>query len=277
MIQIFFSATQYAAATVTAAIRAGLFGPREDHRRILVVSNTAAIPEVGTPLDRMAGFEKLRPEFDEVRSWNEFISPHHPAGWSPRAQDAIMWEKAVRLAWDLGDEPVEIACESIQANPSRAVAEIFADSPIHVYADGLMSYGPTRNRVPHGMSSRIARVLHLDLIPGLRPLLLAEYGVEPVPIPNEPIVGVLNEIGEQGADILAARIPAENPRRPCSSASTCPPSTSSPRRKRRSCTSGCSGRRQRPVTRPSCSSRTRAPRRRTPRPSSPPPRNSACT
>ncbi|MFI1357126.1 polysialyltransferase family glycosyltransferase [Streptomyces sp. NPDC020898] len=210
MIQIFFSATQYAAATVTAAIRAGLFGPREEHRRILVVSNTAAIPEVGTPLDRMSGFEKLRPEFDEVRSWNEFISPHHPAGWSPRAQDAIMWEKAVRLAWNLGDEPVEIACESIQANPSRAVAEIFADSPIHVYADGLMSYGPTRNRIPHGMSSRIARVLHLDLIPGLRPLLLAEYGVEPVPIPNEPIVGVLNEIGEQGVDILADRIPVEN-------------------------------------------------------------------
>ena len=42
MIQIFFSATQYAPATVTAAIRAGLFGPRENHRRILVVSNTAA-------------------------------------------------------------------------------------------------------------------------------------------------------------------------------------------------------------------------------------------
>jgi hypothetical protein len=84
MIQLFFSATQYAAATVTAAIRAGQFGPREGVRRILVVSNTAAVPEVGTPLDRMAGFEKLRPEFDEVRSWNEFISPHHPAGWSPR-------------------------------------------------------------------------------------------------------------------------------------------------------------------------------------------------
>ncbi len=208
MIQIFFSATQYAAATVTAAIRAGLFGPREEHRRILVVSNTAAVPEVGTPLDRMPGFEKLRPEFDEVRSWNEFISPHHPAGWSPRAQDAQLWEKAVRLAWDLGDEPVEIACESIQANPSRAVAEIFADSPIHVYADGLMSYGPTRNRIPHGMSSRIARVLHLDLVPGLRPLLLAEYGVEPVPVPGGPILDVLAQIGEQGAGLLAERIPA---------------------------------------------------------------------
>ncbi|WP_416520444.1 polysialyltransferase family glycosyltransferase [Streptomyces achromogenes] len=208
--QIFFSATQYAAATVTAALRAGLFGPRSEHRRILVVSNTAAVPEVGTPLDRMAGFEQIRPEFDEVRSWNEFIAPHHPAGWSPRGQDLVMWEKAVRLAWNLGDEPVEIACESIQANPSRAVADIFADSPIHVYADGLMSYGPTRNRIPHGMSSRIARVLHLDLIPGLRPMLLAEYGVRPEPVPNEAIVDVLARIGEEGAGILADRLPAEH-------------------------------------------------------------------
>ncbi|MFF8992850.1 polysialyltransferase family glycosyltransferase [Streptomyces sp. NPDC014983] len=206
--QIFFSATQYAAATVTAALRAGLFGPREEHRRILVVSNTAVVPEVGTPLDRMAGFERLRPEFDEVRSWNEFISPHHPAGWSPRGQDLLLWEKAVRLAWDLGDEPVEIACESIQANPSRAVAGIFADSPIHVYADGLMSYGPTRNRIPRGMSSRIERVLHLDLIPGLRPMLLSEYEVEPEAVPTEAMIDVLAQIGEEGARTLAGRIPA---------------------------------------------------------------------
>ncbi|MEW2130428.1 polysialyltransferase family glycosyltransferase [Streptomyces sp. NPDC005435] len=208
--QIFFSATQYAAATVTAAIRAGLFGPRAEHRRILVVSNTAAIPEVGTPLDRMAGFGELRPEFDEVRSWNEFISPHHPAGWAPRAQDTLLWEKAVRLAWDLGDEEVEIACESIQANPSRAVADIFADSPIHVYADGLMSYGPTRNRVPHGMNSRITRVLHLDLVPGLRPMLLAEYGVPAEPIPGEAIVDVLARMGEDGAGVLTALLDADD-------------------------------------------------------------------
>lgn len=211
MIQMFFSATQYAAATITAALRAGQFGPREGRRRILVVSNTAAVPEVGTPLDRMTGFGELRPEFDEVRSWNEFISPHHPVGWSPRKQDAALWEKAVRLAWDLGDEPVEIACESIQANPSRAVAEIFADAPIHVYADGLMSYGPTRNRVPHDMTSRIVRVLHLDLIPGLRPMLLSEYGVEPEPVPNEAIVAVLERIGAQGAGILAERLPGTEP------------------------------------------------------------------
>jgi hypothetical protein len=211
MIQMFFSATQYAAATVTAAIRAGQFGPREGVRRILVVSNVAAVPEVSTPLDRMPGFETLRPEFDEVRSWNEFISPHHPAGWAPRAQDAPLWEKAVRLAWDLGDEPVEIACESIQANPSRALADIFADSPLHVYADGLMTYGPTRNRIPHGMSSRIERVLHLDLVPGLRPLLLSEYGVEPEAVPSGAMVEVLAQLGASGAGLLAGLLPADHP------------------------------------------------------------------
>ncbi|MFH9547261.1 polysialyltransferase family glycosyltransferase [Streptomyces sp. NPDC017435] len=211
MIQIFCSATQYAAATVTAAIRAGQFGPREGVRRILVVSNTGAAPEVGTPLDRMPGFDRLRPAFDQVYSWNEFISPHHPAGWAPRPQDTGLWEKAVRLAWKLGDEPVEIACESIQANPSRAIADIFADSPVHVYADGLMSYGPTRNRIPHGLSSRIVRVLHLDLVPGLRPMLLSEYGVRPEAVPGEAMVDVLAQIGESGAGLLAGQLPADRP------------------------------------------------------------------
>ncbi|MDX6353816.1 MAG: hypothetical protein QOF98_719, partial [Streptomyces sp.] len=203
--QLFFAATQYAAATVTAAIRAGQFGPREG-RRILVVSNVSAVPEVGTPLDKMPGFDKLRPEFDEVLSWNAFISPHHPVGWSPRAQDTLLWQKAIRQAWHLGDGPVEIACESIQANPSRAVADIFADSLVHVYADGLMSYGPTRNKIPHGLSTRIKRVLHLDLVPGLKPMLLSEYGVPAEPIPNESIVKVLAEIGEAGEAVLAEQL-----------------------------------------------------------------------
>ncbi|WP_405586624.1 polysialyltransferase family glycosyltransferase [Streptomyces sp. NBC_01190] len=208
--QLFFAATQYAAATITAAIRAGQFGPR-DGRRLLVVSNVAAVPEVSTPLNEMAGFEKISPEFDRVLSWNEFISPHHPVGWSPRAQDAPLWQASIRRAWDLGDGPVEIACESIQANPSRAVADIFADSPVHVYADGLMSYGPTRNKIPHGLSTRIKRVLHLDLVPGLRPMLLSEYGVPGEPIPNESIVKVLAEIGESGEALLAEKLAGVRP------------------------------------------------------------------
>ncbi|WP_431945694.1 polysialyltransferase family glycosyltransferase [Actinacidiphila sp. bgisy167] len=206
MIQIFMATTQYGAASVVAAIRAGLFGPREG-RRLLVVGNTSSIPELTTPLDAMPGFEEMRHEFDAVHSWNETIAPHHPSGWSPRAEDTVLWERVLRLAWDLGDEPVEIACESIQVSPSRAVVDIFADSPIDVYADGLMSYGPTRNRLPVDVHSRIKRLLHLDLVPGLRPMLLSEYGVEPVVIPDEPFLRVLEQIGGTGVAALEEHLP----------------------------------------------------------------------
>lgn len=198
--QLFLAATQYAAATVTAAIRAGMFGPRTGPR-LLVVSNVAAVPEVTVPLHRAPGFAALAGEFDRVVSWNDAIAPFHPAGWSPRAQDALLWERSLRRAWDLGDGPVEIACESIQANPSRALADIFADSPVHVYADGLMTYGPTRSRIPYALSSRIARVLHLDLVPGLRPLLLGEYGVPAEPVPSACMVEVLDAIGRADGEV----------------------------------------------------------------------------
>ncbi|MEV7871352.1 polysialyltransferase family glycosyltransferase [Streptomyces sp. NPDC088124] len=194
--QLFFACTQYAAATVTAAIRAGLFGPRAEHRRILVISDTSSAPELGTALETLPGFRPLRPEYDEIRSWNDFVRPFHPAGWSPREQDTSLWQRAVRMAWGLGDAPVEIACESIQANPSQAVAAVFGDSPIHVYADGLMSYGPTRSKLDPLIGGRVERLLHLDLVPGLKPLLLTEFGVEPEIIPDETFVKVLAEIAD---------------------------------------------------------------------------------
>ncbi|WP_329028542.1 polysialyltransferase family glycosyltransferase [Streptomyces sp. NBC_01423] len=193
-IQIFSACTQYAAATLVAALRSGMFGPRSEHRRILVVSDTSPSPELGTPLHRRPGFEVLAAEFDAVRSWNDFISPFHPAGWSPREQDAPLWERAVRAAWDLGDEPVELACESIQANPAQALATVFGDSPLHVYADGLMSYGPTRSRLDQLVGTRIRRLLHLDLVPGLKPLLLTEFGVEPEIVPTDAFLKVLGEL-----------------------------------------------------------------------------------
>ncbi|MFI6947148.1 polysialyltransferase family glycosyltransferase [Streptomyces sp. NPDC050422] len=192
--QIFSACTQYAAATLVAALRAGQFGPRSEHRRILVVSDTSPSPELGTPLHQRPGFEALAAEFDTVRSWNDFIRPFHPAGWSPREQDASLWERAVRQAWELGDEPVEIACESIQANPSQALTVIFGDSPVHIYADGLMSYGPTRSKLDQLVGTRIRRLLHLDLVPGLRPLLLTEFGVASEIVPTDVFLKVLGEL-----------------------------------------------------------------------------------
>ncbi|MFD5872475.1 polysialyltransferase family glycosyltransferase [Streptomyces sp. NPDC060322] len=205
--QLFFACSQYAAATVTAAIRSGLFGSRDGHRRMLIVSDTSYAPEVGTPLDRMDGFECLRPEFDAVISWNDFISPFHPVGWFPRDQDTLLWERYLRLAWELGDGPVEIACESIQANPSNAVAKIFGESPVHVYADGLMSYGPTRSKIDPLIGTRVQRLLHLDLVPGLRPLLLSEFDVEPEVVPTAEFLKVLSELSDAAPALTAGRIP----------------------------------------------------------------------
>ncbi|MCC9156941.1 alpha-2,8-polysialyltransferase family protein [Streptomyces parvulus] len=199
--QIFQVSTLYGAATLAAALDAGLFGPRDEARRVLLVSNNAAIPETALRLDEMHGYGRITGRFDSVVSWNEAIRPHHPSAWGPRGNDTTLWQKAFRLAWGIGErDQVELAVESIQVNPARALAAIFSESSVHVYADGLMSYGPTREKLPLTLASRVRRLLHLDLVPGLRPLLLSEYGVEPEIVPDEAFRAVLDEISRDAAD-----------------------------------------------------------------------------
>ncbi|MFF5716858.1 polysialyltransferase family glycosyltransferase [Streptomyces buecherae] len=190
--QIFFASTLYGAATLAAAIDADCFA--EADRRLLLISNNAAIPETTPSLDEMPGFEVLRPRFDGVLSWNETISPFHPGGWSPRADDAPLWERHLRLLWGLGDDDIEIVLESIQVNPALAVARLFPNAPLDVYADGLMSYGPTRNKLSPLVGTRVRRLLHLDLVPGLKPLLLTEFGVPSEVVPTDHFTKVLAEI-----------------------------------------------------------------------------------
>ncbi|MEV6318650.1 polysialyltransferase family glycosyltransferase [Streptomyces sp. NPDC051776] len=200
--QIFFASTLYGAATLAAALDADLFDPAD--RRILLVSNNAATPETTPALDAMPGFQRLRRRFDDVLSWNETISPFHPGGWSPRMDDVPLWERHLRLLWNLGDDDIELVVESIQVNPALALAQLFTGAPIDVYADGLMSYGPTRNKLDPLVGTRIRRLLHLDLVPGLRPLLLTEFGVEPLIVPTGAFTRVLAELAE---DSGAAELP----------------------------------------------------------------------
>ncbi|MGH3312161.1 MAG: polysialyltransferase family glycosyltransferase [Streptomyces sp.] len=192
--QIFFASTLYGAATLAAALDAGHF-PEAD-RRLLLVSNNAQTPETSPALDSMPGFERLRGRFDGVLSWNEAIRPFHPGGWSPRSDDAPMWERYARLLWGLGDDEVELVVESIQVEPALAVARLFPDAPIDVYADGLMSYGPTRNKLDPLIGSRVRRLLHLDLLPGLEPLLLTEFGVPGEVVSTDAFTSVLAELAQ---------------------------------------------------------------------------------
>ncbi|MBO8186807.1 polysialyltransferase family glycosyltransferase [Streptomyces spirodelae] len=193
--QIFFASTLYGAATLAAAVDADHFEPAD--QRLLLVSNNAANPETAPSLDTMPGFERLRGRFDRLLSWNETIRPLHPAGWSPRGDDVPLWERYLRLLWGLGEGPedeITLVLESIQVEPALAVARLFPDAPIEVYADGLMSYGPTRNKLDPLVGSRARRLLHLDLVPGLTPMLLSEFGVEPELVSTDAFRAVLAEV-----------------------------------------------------------------------------------
>ncbi|MEV5531499.1 alpha-2,8-polysialyltransferase family protein [Streptomyces prunicolor] len=199
--QIFLASTLYGTATLAAALDSDCFRPAD--RRILLVCNNAATPETTPGLDEAPGFDRLRERFDDVLSWNETISPFHPGGWSPRLDDVPMWERHLRLLWNLGDDPVELAVESIQVNPALGISQIFTGAPVTVYADGLMSYGPTRNKIDPLVGTRVDRLLHLDLVPGLVPLLLTEFGVEPELVPTDAFVKVLSELGDTAEELPA--------------------------------------------------------------------------
>lgn len=193
MTQVCYASTLFGAMTLAAAIDAGLLGPRP-RRRILLVSNNAAIPEIIPAPDEAPGFAALRGRFDEVWSWNEIIAPLHPSDWRARLTEAPMMSRLLRSHLGLGDAPDGLVVESIAVPPARTIAGLLGDCPITVYADGLMSYGPTRDPLPAQTAGRITRLLHLDLVPGLTPLLLTEYGVPPAPIPGDAFRAVVGQV-----------------------------------------------------------------------------------
>ncbi|MEU9445495.1 polysialyltransferase family glycosyltransferase [Streptomyces sp. NPDC048304] len=204
--QIFQASTLYGTATLAAALDSGCFRPAD--RRILLVCNNAATPETTPALDETPGFERLRDRFDEVISYNETIFPFHPGGWTPRGDDLPLWERFLRHEWRLADDDVELAVESIQVNPALGLAQIFTGAPVTVYADGLMSYGPTRNKIDPLVGTRVDRVLHLDLVPGLKPLLLTEFGVPGELVPTAAFTKVLAELAPVGDGLPGIEEPA---------------------------------------------------------------------
>ncbi|MEU7020206.1 alpha-2,8-polysialyltransferase family protein [Streptomyces sp. NPDC046203] len=212
--QIFYVSTLYGAATLAAALDSGCFAPAG--RRLLLVSTNAAVPETTTPVHRMPGFERLRGRFDEILDWNATIEPLHPGGWTPRADDLPLLQRYVRRLWGLGEGPghrVELVVESLQVAPALTIARLLPEAAIHVYADGLMSYGPTRNKIDPLVGERVRRLLHLDLVPGLKPLLLAEFGAVAEAVPAKAFTKVVEELAgaraEAGEEEKGAEAEAE--------------------------------------------------------------------
>ncbi|MEW9529343.1 polysialyltransferase family glycosyltransferase [Microbispora sp. NPDC049125] len=193
MTQVFHASRFFGAMTLAAAVDAGAFGPA-DRRRLLLVSNNTDIPEISVPLDETPGFAALRDRFDDVRSWNEIIAPLHPSDWKARAIETPMLGRLLQSHLGVG-EVDELVLESVIVSPARTLPGLFKDCSLTIYSDGLMAHSPTRDVLPGEISARITRLIHLDLVPGLTPLLLTEHGVPAEALP----VGAFRRVVDQVA------------------------------------------------------------------------------
>lgn len=176
MIQLVQASSYFQLVSLAAMIDAGLLPDAK--RRVLVLANGSQSPEITTPLRQNPGFAVLAARFDGVVDLGELLWPRRPGQFNPRAEELPLFETLLRHRWSLGSGPVSLVLESIQVNPAQALARIFFDAPIHVHSDGLMSYGPTRNRLPVHMLQRLVSTIHIDLVPGLEPMLLLEAPVQ---------------------------------------------------------------------------------------------------
>ena len=194
MTQLFVASTLFGALTLAAAVDAGCFDERADGDRLLLLCNTAPLPEVAPELDELPGFAVVRARFDRVLRWSTTIAPHDATTWRPGDAAVDVLGPLLREHWGLTDGPVELVLESLAVDPSRTLARLVPEAVLTVYADGLMSCGPTRDDLPMTTARRISRLLHLDLVPGLEPLLLREHGVPAVAVPHAAFRAVVQEV-----------------------------------------------------------------------------------
>jgi hypothetical protein len=192
-VQLFEASTSYQVMVLAAAIDSGLFAEADE--RVLLVSVNTPIPEVAGRPDRAPGIAPLLDRFDRVVSLNDLLAPLHPTAFRPRGSEQPLLARLLLAALGIDERStLELVVESVQAPPSRSLLNVFATAEVTVYAEGLMSYGPTRDALPVEAASRIRRLLHLDLVRGLRPLLLTEWEVEAVPIPDDAFRAVVAEV-----------------------------------------------------------------------------------
>ncbi|PJE96751.1 hypothetical protein CUT44_17165 [Streptomyces carminius] len=190
-VQLLVVTTSHGAALLAAAADAGLLGPARE--RLPVVASAAPVPEAVPAPAAPPGAAPPLARFGRVLSWDAVVRPLHPGGWVPRADDAPLWERQLRALWGLGGAGVELVVERVESAPARALARIFPDAPLTVLAPGLSAYGPTPGRLDPLTGTRVRRVLHPDVLPGLRPLLLAEFGTAARAVPATALRAVAAE------------------------------------------------------------------------------------
>ncbi len=202
--QIFAAFTAYGLATISAALADGHFGDAE--RRILLISTNTTVPEGSAGPTDVAGTSDLLDSFDAVHSLNDTYAPLHPVMWRPRQPELPMWQRLLCQRWGIDpDDELRLVLQTVYVEPARALAYLFPDAVIDVYADGLMSYGPTRTPLAPAIGARLDRLLYPDLVPGLRPVLHSEWGVTPTRISPDAMRKVLARLDRSPTWLTDAR------------------------------------------------------------------------
>lgn len=201
MKELFVVSTLYQCISLASAIDAGRI-PDRGAERILVLTNSALIPEITVPFHEAPGFAEAAARFDRTVDLSRLLWPRRPGQFDPRAEELDLWERLLRAEWNLGDSSVSLFVESIQVNPAVALCRIFADAGISVHSDGLMSYGPTRNPLPRELAQRLETLLYVDLVPGLVPQLLREHNPALVPVDRADL--------RRGMEALARTLPEDD-------------------------------------------------------------------
>lgn len=149
--------------------------------RVLIVANNSYAPETARPLWSLPEAQPALKRFDRIIDLNATLHPVSPAVWNPAETELPVWERMLRVEWNLGDSELELIVESPQVSPAAAVGRIFHTALQRVHADGLMSYGPTRNRLNLTNAQRMTSLHYLPYVE-IKPLLLSEAGIIPVPL-----------------------------------------------------------------------------------------------
>lgn len=100
---------------------------------------------------------------------------------------------------DDADDDVELVVGTSTLGVGRELTRRFGDAPVSLLAAGASAYGPTSGALVGRLAKRVRQVLHVDLVPGLAPVLLAERSVPARTIPTG------------GVRTAAAALPALDP------------------------------------------------------------------
>ncbi len=192
MKQLVLASTFFQCLSLVAAVDAGALPDAAE--RILVLADGSQAPELTVPLAEQDGFDVVRSRFDRVVDLGALLYPRRPVQFAPRREEHPVWERLLRSHWRLGGGPLQLVLDFVQVNPGLSLAQVFADAELWTHSDGLMTYSPTRRTLPLPLTQRLTGLVHLDLVPGLRPQMLAEHGVVHRRVALPALGAVLDEV-----------------------------------------------------------------------------------